>query len=171
MQPGSFLTGIHVMRARLASVSCLLLCAGPGVAASLCTANETTAFSCPTRQGKLMSICATRTDTHYRFGRPGAIELAFPPPGRYAPTLFRHFHYFRAGTEQTSLSFATGGVTYTVFSDSDDSGEQDAGVTVRTKASTKPVTIACASKPQADWRAIEGLVSCSQEDLNACKAP
>jgi len=158
------------MRLHLASVSCLLFGAGPGLAASLCTAGETTAFSCATPQGKIISICATRTDTHYRFGRPNAIELAYPSTARHDPKLFRHFHYFRAGAEQTSLSFTTGGATYTVFSDSDDSGEQDAGVTVRT-ASKKRVTISCASKPEANWSAIEGLVSCAPQDMNACKAP
>jgi hypothetical protein len=159
------------MRLHLASVACLLFGFGPGFAASLCTAGETTAFSCPTRQGKVISICASRTDAHYRFGRPGAIELVYPSSGRHDPRLFRHFHYFRAGAEQTSLSFTTAGATYTVFSDADETGDQDAGVTVRTASSTKQVKIACARKPDANWTALEGLVSCSQEDMNACKPP
>src|SRR5687768_12828037 len=45
----------------------------------------TTAFSCATGGGKVLSICASAelsTETgwiQYRFGRPGAIELAVPP--------------------------------------------------------------------------------------------
>jgi len=60
---------------------------GPGAspAATLCHPDEQIVFNCTVKSGKIVSLCRSPELTqhqgvlHYRFGRPGAVELQFPP--------------------------------------------------------------------------------------------
>lgn len=159
------------MRTLVISLSLLISFVAYAAPKSLCNAAETVAFSCTTGQGKFISICASSSQVHYRFGRSNAIELVYPSSVPYSPSLFKYYHYFRAGAHETSLSFKTPGATYTVFDDSDELGGQESGVSVQTRSAAKSIKITCNKEPIAKWSELEGLVSCSKDDMNSCRPP
>lgn len=84
-------------------------------AGGLCTASETTYFTCETRQKKSVSICGTPSSLQYRFGRPGAVELEFPQDAAQGPGKLLYAHHFRAAADRTEVSFSSGSTTYAVF--------------------------------------------------------
>lgn len=94
----------------------------PTVAGSFCSTAEVAVFHCPTRGGKQVSVCASRTATaqtgtlQYRFGkRGGAPEIRLPakatPPARSASADTLMF----SGGGGAWLRFRSGEHTYTVF--------------------------------------------------------
>ena len=95
---------------------------GPTVAGSFCSTAEVAVFHCPTRGGKQVSVCASRTATaqtgtlQYRFGkRGGAPEIRLPAtptsPARSASADTLMF----SGGGGAWPRFRSGEHTYTVF--------------------------------------------------------
>ncbi|MEO7055446.1 MAG: hypothetical protein ABI281_05750, partial [Caldimonas sp.] len=109
---------------RAAVAFLMAVCAGPGAAVGLCSADEQAIFSCVVAgSGKTVSLCASkalekgRGTLAYRFGRPGRIELTFPDAAAAGDSLvqFRHAHYMRSRVDRTELSFTRAGHDYAVF--------------------------------------------------------
>lgn len=77
---------------------------------ALCTADQRTLFACSTGS-KRVAVCASPDlaaaagSLQYRFGRPGAVELATPAQGSD----------WRATTRSGTLAFAGGGGAYLSF--------------------------------------------------------
>ena len=100
----------------------LLSAAGPARAdvapagASLCTAAETTVFDCPLAGGRRAAVCASADlsasagTLQYRFGRPGKVELQWPP----APTPATAADW-RAAVKAGQVMYAGGGGAYLRF--------------------------------------------------------
>lgn len=89
--------------------------AGP-VAGTHCVAGERVAFSCATRDDKVLSVCAgpAADALQYRFGPVGSPELVYPPePSAQAFTL-GEVQYMHA--EGSVLRFENNGVKYEVTS-------------------------------------------------------
>ncbi len=93
----------------VAFILSLLPCAAEA-GASHCSAKEQTLFSCRTGR-KTVSVCASRDlsadagAVRYRFGRPGALELIYPPSDAD----------WRRVTRSGVLTFSGGGGAYLSF--------------------------------------------------------
>ncbi len=117
---------------------------------TLCTANEDARFSCAAKNGKVISICAspdlsaTVGSIQYRFGRPGAVELAYPADpatGRTALTWNTQNH---ASSQSFNVVFQNGGFSYTVYDqDTMGSGSQNGSGILIEKPGAEPISIAC----------------------------
>jgi hypothetical protein len=103
----------------------LLSVAGPAradaapAAPSLCTAAETTVFDCPLAGGRRAAVCgsadlsASAGTLQYRFGRPGKVELQWPPaPAAAASAAAADW---RAGVKAGQVMYAGGGGAYLRF--------------------------------------------------------
>ncbi len=96
----------------------LLSAAGPAwadaapAAPSLCTAAETTVFDCPLAGGRRAAVCASADlsasagTLQYRFGRPGKVELQWPPAAAAD---------WRAAVKAGQVMYAGGGGAYLRF--------------------------------------------------------
>ena len=85
---------------------------------SLCAANEPVVFACHVGS-KLVSLCRPPGDRgmlSYRFGKPQALELTYPEPGRQARAAFTVKSMPLIGGGETTVAFQRGGYTYTVYS-------------------------------------------------------
>ena len=85
---------------------------------SLCAANEPVVFACHVGS-KLVSLCRPPGDRgmlSYRFGKPQALELTSPEPGRQARAAFIVKSAPLIGGGETTVAFQRGGYTYTVYS-------------------------------------------------------
>ena len=85
---------------------------------SLCAADEPVVFACHVG-GKMVSLCrpaGNRGMLSYRFGRPDALELAYPDPGRQASAAFTVKSTPLIGGGETTVAFRRGAYTYTVYS-------------------------------------------------------
>jgi hypothetical protein len=73
-------------------------------------------FSCPSKGGKILSVCAGpgRNALQYRFGKPGAIELEYPPKPSASAFTLGEVTYVRA--MGYVLRFTNAGVRYEVTS-------------------------------------------------------
>ncbi|MCA0244636.1 MAG: hypothetical protein LCI02_27835 [Proteobacteria bacterium] len=84
-------------------------------APSLCSAAETTVFDCPLAGGRRAAVCASADlsasagTLQYRFGRPGKVELQWPPASA-APAAD-----WRAGVKAGQVMYAGGGGAYLRF--------------------------------------------------------
>jgi hypothetical protein len=93
----------------------------PKVDATLCTPNEGTYFSCVLPKGKIVSLCgspgldAGSGWVEYRFGRPGAVELAYPPTHDGARARFHYAVADDARTRTHEVGFQNDHVAYTLF--------------------------------------------------------
>jgi hypothetical protein len=136
-----------------------LLCATSvcASAATLCSPGENVVFSCPTKSGKQIAVCVTKDAVRYRYGRVGKIELEFPQTSSYSSDQFSYFHYFRPGTDRTSLEFETPGAHYAIDSEYED-GASSNGISINVKGNSRTVVIACAKPPQADWTLLNEAV-------------
>ena len=115
-------------------------------AGSLCSKSETTYFSCPTKAGKVISLCGKvferdkrgdRVDVEdqwlqYRFGTPGAIELSYPRAKASSVGSFKAERIRAQGGEihLDSVLFISGGIGYSVESATPDGGGLMEGVSV-----------------------------------------
>lgn len=97
--------------------------AGPAVP-SLCVAGEQPVLTCGVGKGRIASLCATGTLTaagaatvkmQYRFGRKGAVEMAWParPADPRGLFVLSATGYSGGGTER--IRFSNGGYDYFVF--------------------------------------------------------
>ncbi|WP_348756823.1 hypothetical protein [uncultured Aquincola sp.] len=105
---GAWMAG-HLVAAlaALATGSAAATPAATPAAASLCQPGEDTVFSCPAGR-KQIAVCAspglgaTGGQLQYRFGRPGAVELQYPPADGSTAD-------WRASVRAGSLMFSGGG--------------------------------------------------------------
>ena len=119
-----------------------LLAAGISVVPSwvwadgLCHAGEQTYFSCPTKRHKTISLCGSLPATlQYRYGKPPAVELAFPDDAAQGTRQLATAHYARYQTDRTEVTFSRNGVDYALF-DYTEGGHRTAGVRVTTPDGT-----------------------------------
>lgn len=87
-------------------------------AQSLCAAGEPVVFACHVGS-KMVSLCRPPGDRgmlSYRFGKPQALELSYPEPGRQAGAAFTVKSLPLVGGGETTVAFRRGGYTYTVYS-------------------------------------------------------
>jgi hypothetical protein len=85
---------------------------------SLCAANEPVVFACHVGS-KLVSLCRPPGDRgmlSYRYGKPDALELTYPEPGRLARAAFTVKSAPAIGGGETTVAFQRGAYTYTVYS-------------------------------------------------------
>ena len=90
----------------------------PQLPPSLCAADEPVVFACHVA-GKMVSLCRPPGDRgmlSYRFGKPDALELTYPDPGRHATAAFTVKSAPLVGGGETTVAFRRGGYTYTVYS-------------------------------------------------------
>lgn len=94
------------------------LASAPAHAESLCAAGEPVVFACHVGN-KMVSLCRPPGDRgmlSYRFGKPDALELRYPEPGRQASAAFTIKSAPLIGGGETTVAFRRGAYTYTVYS-------------------------------------------------------
>lgn len=128
--------------------------------ASLCRAGEQPLFQCQAGS-RTIALCAGGSGgeryVQYRYGRPGAVELAYPTRGMAG--LSRANIPFSGGGE-TQVNFSNGGARYSVYSrtvrtgfgDGGNNPEFSAGVTVR-QGGRPAVEIGCTAPADATFDA------------------
>ena len=146
--------------------------APPAAAIGLCAPQETVYFACQTAKGKWISICAPHAEKpQYRYGKPGALELAYP--GLEAPSESLHYaHYFRLQTDYTEVTFRTRDAEYAVF-DYREGARRECGVRV-TQPETPDLTIACRRQVRNRLPALERVLPCDPDNalnLSAAGCP
>ncbi|MGX4642036.1 hypothetical protein [Massilia sp. SYSU DXS3249] len=90
----------------------------PSQPPSLCGAGEPVVFACQVGS-KMVSLCRPPGDRgmlSYRFGKPEALELSYPEPGRQASAAFTVKSAPLVGGGETTVTFRRGGYTYTIYS-------------------------------------------------------
>lgn len=90
--------------------------ASAAAAKSLCRSGEKVLFQCMVAGGKLVALCAPpdgEAIVHYRFGRPGAVELAHSGGGAEG---FRWAQAGYSGGGEAQVSFTREGHEYVVYS-------------------------------------------------------
>jgi hypothetical protein len=139
--------------------------------ASLCAADETAYFECAMAGGKRLAVCGAPPERlQYRFGKPGAIELAHPAAASDGPRTLLIARYHRYRTDRLALSFEREGVSYAVFDDQED-GRGRGGVEVRT-ADGRVRELACAGPVASRLSELVGVVACDRESaLNGGRCP
>ncbi len=138
---------------------------------SLCAAEETTYFDCAMANGKRLAICGALPDRlQYRFGRPGAVELAHPAAPEDGPKALSIARYHRYRTDRLTLRFERDGVGYTVFDDQEE-GQRRGGVRVKT-ADSRAHDLVCAGPVASRLGELVGVVACDRESaLNGGSCP
>lgn len=126
---------------------------------SLCEHGPDGYFSCRTRSGKLIELCAAGDNkVEYRFGKSAKLELAYPKAESDEPLRFAH--YARRATDRVEVSFSAGGAYYSVF-DYSEAKKRTAGVRA-TLANGKEVTIACVGPIKSRLAALEKILPCDK---------
>jgi hypothetical protein len=140
-------------------------------APSLCAAQETAYFSCATARQRIASLCGTAPQSlQYRFGRPGAIELAFPEDPSEGGAKMLYAHYSRYRTNRVELRFENAGFEYTLF-DYREGARRHAGVRVL-GAGGKERLVHCTGRVDSRLGELEGVLPCDAEsalNLGACR--
>jgi hypothetical protein len=103
---------------------------------TLCSADETVAFSCALSAKKLVSLCASpgisRTSGYlqYRFGRRSRIELEYPDKTVRPEAAFSYtqFNFAKGGT--SAIAFTVGAFRYSLFRTTSAFGYNGTGVIV-----------------------------------------
>lgn len=156
-------------------------------APSHCAADEEVVFSCRLQKSaKIVSLCASKNllakpangQLTYRFGKPGAVELVFPKQAAGSPQQFTFFHYFRAGLDETEVSFVNNGYSYRLFAhDEEQSSERsvaESGVSVSALDAAytgTDISLSCTPATTiARWSLIDGAVPCAEGDINTCQS-
>lgn len=139
--------------------------------AGLCSASETSFFSCPTAGKKWIGLCGADSGAvQYRFGTPGRIELRFPDNPADAAASVALTHYGRFQVERLELTFNNKGADYTLF-DYIDKGKRSAGVRVAA-ADGKQREIACAGPVTSQLPKLRGVLRCDPDNalsLGECR--
>ena len=147
----------------VASATPLAAAAAP---ASLCAGEETAYFECTIASGKLLAICGTLPERlQYRFGRPGAVELAYPAVAEEGPKALLLARYHRYRTDRVALRFEREGVSYTVFDDQEE-GRRRGGVEVKA-ADARVHELACTGQVTSRLGELIGVVACDRESALA----
>ena len=142
-----------------------------GAPATLCNADETAYFSCAMAGGKQLAVCGALPERlQYRFGRPNAVELAYPADANDGPHDLQIARYHRYRTERLTLRFEREGVSYAVFDEQED-GRRRGGVRVRTPDGRER-DLVCAGPAASRLGELVGIVSCDRESaLNGGRCP
>ena len=140
-----------------------------GVAAaptSLCAGSETAYFECTMSSGKLLAVCGALPERlQYRFGRPGAVELAYPVAADDGPKSLLIARYHRYQTDRLALRFEREAVSYTVFDDQE-AGRRRGGVEVKT-ADARVHELVCTGPVASRLSDLVGVVACDRESALA----
>ena len=139
---------------------------------SLCARDERIIFSCPVKKpAKIVSLCASKNLSadqgylQYRFGLPGKVELEFPTERTGTQQKFQYTHYFRAQVDLTEISFSNNGYEYQITDDyngEEKPAQSIRGVMVTAPGKTKEVSLACRTKPKADYTDLQAVLPTSQ---------
>ena len=149
---------LAIAKLRSLAVASTLVASTPlaSAAQSLCQAGEQDYFSCTTsRQGKQISVCGNIvagriTDDswlQYRFGRPGAVELAWPAAKKGSLSVFEGNVFVKY--DVVDLRFASGDTLYGVrlAAAHDEDGApgraRPSGALSIEKAGRKPLALRC----------------------------
>jgi len=128
-------------------------CAG-AADASHCAAEEQTLFSCSTGR-KTVSVCgsadlsATAGVAQYRFGRPGAVELAYPAAGSEWRGAARAGRLMFSGGGGAYLAFASARYRYIVYTAIGSGWGSKAGVVVE-KNGKRLASLPCKGAPTSE---------------------
>ncbi len=123
--------------------------------ASLCEAHEHQYFSCATSKTKRLALCGSEPGAptawlQYRFGKVGALELAFPAKKEGSLKAFLWERHLHVNSMSFAVRFVNGGFSYLLFDQNTMGSATDHGAGVLIdKATTLPdggVTLASASK-------------------------
>ena len=135
---------------------------------SLCARNERVIFSCPIkRPAKIVSVCASKDLTsdrgyiQYRFGLPAKVELEFPKERSGSQQKFQYSHYFRAQVDLTEISFTVNDYEYQVTDDyngEEKPAQSIQGIMVTAPGKPKEVSLACRTKPKADYSDLQAVL-------------
>lgn len=116
-----------------AALAAALLLAGgataraPGAPRNLCERGERVTFTCQAG-AKVISLCAQGQVLRYRFGAPGAVELAYPQDAAPAKAAFRFSSTYYANGGEARVRFTNGGHEYIVYTATMYGAEVDPGV-------------------------------------------
>jgi hypothetical protein len=163
-----------VTRAAIVALAVAAAVATPIAAAApagLCAADETAYFECAMANGKLLAVCGALPERlQYRFGKPGAIELAHPAAASDGPRTLLIARYHRYRTDRLALGFEREGVSYAVFDDQED-GRGRGGVEVKT-VDGRVRELVCAGPVTSRLSELVGVVACDRESaLNGGRCP
>jgi len=135
---------------------------------SLCARDERIIFSCPVkRPAKIVSLCASKNLSadqgylQYRFGLPGKVELEFPKERTGTQQRFQYTHYFRAQVDLTEISFSNNGYEYQITDDyngEEKPAQSIQGIMVTAPGKPKEVSLACRTKPKADYTDLQAVL-------------
>ena len=135
---------------------------------SLCARDERIIFSCPVKKpAKIVSLCASKNLSadqgylQYRFGLPGKIELEFPKERTGTQQKFQYTHYFRAQVDLTEISFSNNGYEYQITDDyngEEKPAQSIQGIMVTAPGKPKEVSLACRTKPKADYTDLQAVL-------------
>ena len=137
----------------------------------LCTPKETTYFQCSAGKGRSINLCGSGAGAvQYRFGRNGAVELAFPADAKDGARSLRYAHYFRAQTDRYEIRFENEGVEYVLF-DYQEGKRREAGVHV-TGTDGKERDVVCSGTVRSRLPDLQGVLRCDAESaLNGGRCP
>lgn len=134
----------------------------------LCDNNETVYFACQVKGGRWLNVCGKAPATlQYRFGRRGAVQLAFPPQASDAANTFWFAHYMRAQTDRVEIRFDNASVEYVLF-DYTEQGRQEAGV--RVTQAGKEHTLACRQPIHSRLVELKPMLRCDTDSALAAGA-
>ena len=135
---------------------------------SLCARDERIIFSCPVKKpAKIVSLCASKNLSadqgylQYRFGLPGKVELEFPTERTGTQQKFQYTHYFRAQVDLTEISFSNNGYEYQITDDyngEEKPAQSTQGIMVTAPGKPKEVSLACRTKPKADYSDLQAVL-------------
>ena len=135
---------------------------------SLCARDERIIFSCPVKKpAKIVSLCASKNLSadqgylQYRFGLPGKVELEFPTERTGTQQKFQYTHYFRAQVDLTEISFSNNGYEYQITDDyngEEKPAQSIQGIMVTAPGKPKEVSLACRTKPKADYTDLQAVL-------------
>jgi hypothetical protein len=135
---------------------------------SLCARDERIIFSCPVKKpAKIVSLCASKNLSadqgylQYRFGLPGKVELEFPKERTGTQQKFQYTHYFRAQVDLTEISFSNNGYEYQITDDyngEEKPAQSIQGIMVTAPGKPKEVSLACRTKPKADYTDLQAVL-------------
>ena len=116
--------------------------------------------------GKLLAVCGALPERlQYRFGRPGAVELAHPAAADEGPKTLLIARYHRYRTDRLALRFEREGVSYSVFDDQED-GRRRGGVEVKT-VDARVRELVCTGQVASRLSELVGVVACDRDSALA----
>jgi hypothetical protein len=106
--------------------------------------------------GKTMSLCASDNLSYfyYVYGRPGALELTFPPRGKSDGNPFmRTSLYYSGEVDGYAYSFINKDYKHIIYSISGRYGSKNAGLVVQRTSGSRPVIqdMACRKSSAFEW--------------------